>query len=325
MKKKTAALLGTAALGTTLGLLAYAVSSPARVANTFANLMDKNDRKRLATMSPPPGITKVTDIAYIDDGNPYHLLDVYYPEGTAEPLPALIDIHGGGLIYGDKELNRYYGMYLAGLGYTVVMPSYPLAPPALFEEQVRDCIAVYRWAAEHAADYFMDMDNFFVTGDSAGAHLAAYTALVQLTPELQALYNVEPAPVTIRALGLVSGMFETKTGAIKHLRELFYGKDYENSEIYKNMDYVRVPGLEALPPCYLVTSAEDGLHTATLEFAAILQKRGVEYELLDWPKLPGGKLPHVFSILFPTQEESVVTSAEMTGFFQKHSTQRIEN
>ena len=300
--------------------MSYAYAS--WLAKNFAKLMEKGDNKRLATMSPPPGVTKIADIAYINDGNPYHLLDVYYPEGTDRPLPALIDIHGGGLIYGDKELNRYYGMYLAGLGYTVVMPSYPLTPPALFEEQVRDVFAVYRWAAEHAADYFMDMDNFFVTGDSAGAQLAAYTALIQLTPELQALYKVEPAPVTVRALGLVSGMFETKTGAIKYLRDLFYGKDFKQSEIYKNMDYDTVPGLEALPPCYLVTSADDGLHNATLAFADVLTKRGVEHKLHDWPKQQDKKLPHVFSILFPQQEESRQTSAEMTAFFQKHSIQQ---
>jgi len=230
----------------------------------------------------------------------------------------IIDLHGGGLIYGDKELNRYYGMHLAGLGYTVVMPSYPLSQSALFEEQVRDVFAVYRWTAAHAADYYIDIDNLFVTGDSAGAQLAAYTALIQVTPVLQELYRVEPAPITIRALGLVSGMFETGTGNIKYLRPLYYGKDYENSEIYKNMDYATAPGMEALPPCYIITSEEDSLHDASIAFADILQKRGVEYVLRDWPKQEGVTLPHVFSILFPTQEESVLTSAEMTEFFQKH-------
>ena len=164
----------------------------------------------------------------------------------------------------------------------------------------------------------MDAEKLFVTGDSAGAQLAVYTALIQTSPALQALYQVRPAPVTIRALGLISGMFETKKGSIKHLRKLFYGEDFMQSEIYKNMDYATVPGLEALPPCYLATSAEDGLRGATLDFAAILSERGVEHALHDWPKQKGKKLPHVFSILFPLWEESRQTSAEMTEFFQKH-------
>ena len=47
----------------------------------------KADAKRIALQRPTPGITQVTDIAYLPDGHRGHLLDVYYPEGTAEPLP----------------------------------------------------------------------------------------------------------------------------------------------------------------------------------------------------------------------------------------------
>ena len=71
-------------------------------------ILPKRMRKRIALQRPTPGITQVTDIAYLPDGHRGHLLDVYYPEGTAEPLPVVIDIHGGGLMYGYKELNKYY-------------------------------------------------------------------------------------------------------------------------------------------------------------------------------------------------------------------------
>ena len=299
-------------------------ANAARLAKVFKKLMELGNAIG-QDKTPTPGVTKIADLAYIDDGNPFHLLDIYYPERTDGLLPVILDIHGGGLFYGDKELNQYYGMYLASLGYAILVPSYPLTPPALFEEQVRDIFAVYRWAAEHAADYFMDMDNFFVTGDSAGAQLAAYTALIQLTPELQALYQVKPAPVTIHALGLVSGMFETNKGPLSNLEILYFGENYTQSAIYKNMDYAALSGLEALPPCYLVTSAEDTVHTAVLDFTALLTKRGVEHELHDWPRQKGRKLPHVFSILFPQQEESRQTSAEMTDFFRKHSVQKVES
>ena len=64
----------------------------------------KADAKRIALQRPTPGITQVTDIAYLPDGHRGHLLDVYYPEGTAEPLPVVIDIHGGGLMYSSTNI-----------------------------------------------------------------------------------------------------------------------------------------------------------------------------------------------------------------------------
>ena len=50
----------------------------------------KMDAKRIALQRPTPGITQVTDIAYLPDGHRGHLLDVYYPEGTREPLPVAV-------------------------------------------------------------------------------------------------------------------------------------------------------------------------------------------------------------------------------------------
>ena len=58
-----------------------------------------NDAKRMAKQNLPDGIVAVVDIPYIDDGKKEHLLDIYYPEGTEAPLPVIIDIHGGGLMY----------------------------------------------------------------------------------------------------------------------------------------------------------------------------------------------------------------------------------
>lgn len=167
----------------------------------------KSDAKRIALQKPTPGITQVTDIAYLPDGHRGHLLDVYYPEGTAEPLPVVIDIHGGGLMYGYKELNKYYNLAIASRGFTVISLSYRLAPEVLFPEQVRDILAAFRWIAAHGAEYPCQMENLFLTGDSAGGLLAAYTALVNESVDLQRIYGTQGSGLRFNALGLTSGMF----------------------------------------------------------------------------------------------------------------------
>ena len=65
------------------------------------------DESRVERQTPPENIKEFDDIYYIDDGNVYHKLDVYYPENTPEgtKLPVIIDIHGGGWLYGDKGIN----------------------------------------------------------------------------------------------------------------------------------------------------------------------------------------------------------------------------
>lgn len=50
-----------------------------------------------------------TDIAYAKDKNKAHRLDRYRPKGKeAQILPVIINVHGGGLLLGNKEFNKYF-------------------------------------------------------------------------------------------------------------------------------------------------------------------------------------------------------------------------
>ena len=64
---------------------------------------------RDAGLTFPEGVICSTDIAYADDGIKAHMLDIYRPEDSQEKiLPVIINVHGGGLIIGNKEFNRYF-------------------------------------------------------------------------------------------------------------------------------------------------------------------------------------------------------------------------
>ena len=98
------------------------------------------------------------DISYVPDSemDAYRLerckLDIYYPENAAEKLPVIIDIHGGGLMYAEKEVNRVYASRLAKRGYIVVCINYSLCPDVTYPTQVSDVMASYRWVAENGED-----------------------------------------------------------------------------------------------------------------------------------------------------------------------------
>lgn len=58
-----------------------------------------------------PEVERIDDLSYGSDK--WHTLDVYLPKKTDEPFPVIINIHGGGWVYGTKETYQYYGMNLA--------------------------------------------------------------------------------------------------------------------------------------------------------------------------------------------------------------------
>ena len=65
--------------------------------------------EEIAGLTFPEGVICSTDIAYADDGIKAHMLDIYRPEDSQEKiLPVIINVHGGGLIIGNKEFNRYF-------------------------------------------------------------------------------------------------------------------------------------------------------------------------------------------------------------------------
>jgi len=280
----------------------------------------KKDDARIASLTPTPGIEEIRDIAYLDSGLRWHLLDIYYPQGTKEPLPVIVDVHGGGFTYGDKELNKLYNLYLSSLGFTVISLSYRLAPEVRFTDQVRDISAAFCWIAAHGAGYLCDMGNIFVTGDSAGGLFAMLLPLAERSPALQKIYGIQASGLNIRAIGLVSAALTMTKGLGLVLANPVFGPGYKAREDFTCLDMRTIPDLEKLPPCYLVTSKQDFVRGHSLEFAKILQERGVPHQLRDWPKVPGKPLTHVFPVLYPsTLEESVATSGEMTAFFRENS------
>lgn len=278
---------------------------------------EKEDLARLALQSPTPGIKTLCDIPYIDDGRKEHLLDVYYPQGTAKPLPVIVNIHGGGFTYGYKELNKYYDMFVASHGFTVFNLDYRVAPETRFPGQVRDISAAMRWVAANGHSFPCDMENVFITGDSAGGMHAMFSALLEHNPRLQALYGVKPSGLRIRSLGLISGGFVFTRGLGKVMAGPMFGKGYAKMETYRSLNLDTLECLEQLPPCYLVTSEEDFVTTHSRRFAQLLQEKGVEHELHVWPKGGERQLGHIFSLLYPTWEESRQTTREMVEFFRK--------
>lgn len=296
-----------------------------KILDKFWQNTKRQDDKRIATLTPPEGVFESNDHEYLDDGHVYHKLDVYYPEGTTEKLPVIIDIHGGGFMYGDKELNKIYCLTLAQKGYVVFNMSYRLYPEVVVKDQLWDISNALIWIKEHLDDFPCDKENICVTGDSAGGMLAFFTAMLSQSSELRDIYEVEDAGIRFNAVGLTCPVLFMDDGSVTSMyTKIMLGKNYKRElwGNYVNMDKV-IP-LGKVPPVFLVTASGDMLtRTQTRKGAALLKEKGLAYQLMDFEKYNGTDLPHVFPVLHPESEISNRAIDEMLRFFEKYSKQSV--
>jgi acetyl esterase/lipase len=134
----------------------------------------------IATWLGDPSVTVAADVVYgtAPDGTPL-TLDVCSParDEDSEPLPAVIEIHGGGWSRGDKAQPawRETCRWLASEGFLTVNVNYRLAPAATFPAAIDDVTTALRWLRDPAtvAQYGIDPERIGAFGGSAGGNLAA--------------------------------------------------------------------------------------------------------------------------------------------------------
>jgi acetyl esterase/lipase len=85
--------------------------------------------------------------------------------------PALLWIHGGALIFGNRKgLVRPFHARLQQMGFVVVSIDYRLAPETKLPSIIEDIQEAYRWMREQAGQFGLDRDRIAVAGASAGGY-----------------------------------------------------------------------------------------------------------------------------------------------------------
>src|SRR6185437_15799342 len=115
-------------------------------------------------------------------------LNVVAPEApTAEPLPVMVFIHGGGYFLGSSATPLYDGAALARRGCVYVSVNYRLGalgcldlsslstPDTTFDSNLylRDLVLALQWVRDNIAGFGGDPDKVTIFGESAGACITA--------------------------------------------------------------------------------------------------------------------------------------------------------
>jgi len=113
------------------------------------------------------------DMSYGDD--PYQTLTLIpadRPNGDV-----FVALHGGGWTNGYKEWMLFMAPALTAHGVTFVTAGYRLAPQHVFPHGYHDVLDAIALVHREVGQYGGDPKRIFVSGHSAGGHLAALTAL----------------------------------------------------------------------------------------------------------------------------------------------------
>lgn len=244
----------------------------------------ESDAKRDKGLKEPADVKAYKDISY-GFFSLHNLLDVYVPTKTnafiektdsmPDKLPVLINVHGGGYFYGDKELYRFYSMDMARYGFVVVNINYRLNPEYKFPSPIQDINNVICWIEAHADEYGMDLSRVFMMGDSAGAQLTSHYAAINSNPEFAANYTLRPNSVKLKGISLACGMYDIpKLLEGNSLDE--YVKDYLGEFAKADNPLIDVCGAitENYPSAYLFSCPNDFLYYACEPMAKLINERG---------------------------------------------------
>lgn len=275
----------------------------------------RSDERRDALIPLPAGVTQYRDIRYSPNGE-YGLLDVYQPESTTSALPTIVNIHGGGYVYGNKEIYRRYCMDLARRGFSVVNFNYRLAPKWKLPAPLGDIDAVLLWIEQSARQYHLRPDCIFLVGDSAGAQLASHYAAIHTNPAFAKHFSLRMAKVTIRAVALNCGMYNLAEQAATKRKGIildYLGRDISSEDPRLQVsEYIT----ENYPPAFVTTGCQDFLRPAAQPMYNFLQEKGIYARWKCYGQEGDKAVSHVFhvNILLPEAKQCNDDTAE---FFKK--------
>jgi acetyl esterase/lipase len=100
-------------------------------------------------------------------------LNVFSPHKKTALHDVLIFIHGGSWNSGKKSLYNFLGNRMARKSVVTVIIDYPKSPQANYDEMASDAARAVKWVKENIERYGGNPGRIFISGHSAGGHLAA--------------------------------------------------------------------------------------------------------------------------------------------------------
>lgn len=199
-------------------------------------------------------------------------LDLYLPADwkDTDKRPAIIFFFGGGWTGGTNTQFHPQASYLAKRGLVAACPEYRVKTRhgVTPKECVEDAKSAVRYVRQHAATLGVDPGRIVASGGSAGAHIAACTAL---TPGLDAKdedLSISSQPNVLVLFNPVLDL--TEPGLLKRVGD--------DEELAKALSPTRHLAKDT-PPTLLLYGTADGLYRQGQQFIQEAEKVGSRAEM----------------------------------------------
>ncbi len=289
------------------------------------------DQERIKGLMLPKDI-HIENKDFGPDKDGYQSLSYMWPEKSGRKLPVIVDIHGGGFMYGTKELNKPFAMYLSSLGFLVMTMSYRLAPKAKLKDQLKDIYESLVTLYEDKDHIPADLDNLFLTGDSAGGMLASVFAAAQVNPKILSLLGKGPLPLKFKAVvlnhpasylnkprkftnGLSQRQKAISRAMIYQLYGPWYKRDWKLMNVTGNFDSLLRHAKGYIPTMLITSMGDKQFRDGAYAIAKALNSYGMEHELYDGREEPDD---HVFNVTWINSPAAIKANVKIAEFFRKH-------
>ncbi len=255
------------------------------------------------------------------------VFDVFMPSDVQAPLPAVVWVHGGGFVAGSRADLYNYLQVLASRGFVAIAIDYTLAPTARFPAPVRQTNEALAYVLDNAQRFQIDPTRIFLAGDSAGAQIAAQSALVISNPKYAARIGVQPGipREVLRGIVLFCGPYDSlgRKFAWPYLifaRTVVWSylgtRDRQDPIVQQLSVTSHVDA--SFPPAFISVGNDDRLAPQSVELADALSAKGVRVETFFFPDDHDPPLGHEYQ-LFLSKAEAREALDRYVAFLIEHS------
>ena len=228
------------------------------------------------------------------DSDPTVRMLVTTPTAAGLRRPAVLHLHGGGMVTGTPQFEAFESGRLAReLDAVVVSPDYRLAPEHPFPAALDDCMAALRWMRDRADELGIDADRIAVAGSSAGGGLSAAVAQRSTDEGISLRAQVLVYPMMDDRTALRDdhggrGQFMWTPASSRWAWTAYLGREPQESEAPEYAAPARRTDLSGLPPAWLGVGDLDILYDEGVAYAQRLKAHGVPCELVAVPGMYHG-------------------------------------
>lgn len=230
---------------------------------------------------------------------------LYRPEHATGSLGGIVFTHGGGWHYGSPDSHDAFCTQLcAETQMNIYSLDYGLCPALTYPGTVTECTSMLRHLLEHKANYYLNDEELYFCGDSAGGNLAAALAIYCRESNINCSGQILMYPIL--NTDITAYIPNARKSPLYSLQQLSHHLSGYLPDSYRQDDWYASPSLyptEKLAPTLLVSGTLDILFDENIKYHQKLLRSSAAVEHLILKGLPHGFI--TLEKLFPEVQDVI--------------------